>query len=107
VNVTLIKYLAKELGVGTKTCYASELKAEGTKTALLIDLCKKVGASTYVSGPTAKDYLRLELFKENNIALEFQGYTHPTYKQRFPGFIPMMSSIDLLFNAGQRAAEIF
>jgi hypothetical protein len=106
VNVALIEYLARELGVDTKTRYASELGPRGTKTELLVDVCKKVGATTYLSGPTAKNYLKPNLFEAEGIALKFHEYTHPVYEQRFPGFLPNMSSIDLLFNAGERARRI-
>jgi len=106
INVTLIEYLAKQFRVGTKTGYASELEPKGTKTALLVDICKKIRASTYISGPTAKAYLKPELFEQERIAVEFHEYAHPVYTQRFPGFIPRMSSIDLLFNIGAAAGEI-
>ncbi len=106
VNVTLIEYMARQLGVRTKTCYASGFQPEGAKTQLLVDICKKVGASTYLSGPTARDYINPDSFKMEKIGVEFHEYTHPTYEQRFPGFVPNMSAIDLLFNAGPRATEI-
>jgi hypothetical protein len=106
VNVNLIKYVAEQLGLTTPTRYASELDPEGKKTELLLDICRKTGASYYLSGPTAKNYLRPELFEARGIALEFHEYKHPTYEQRFPGFISHMSSIDLLFNTGDRAARI-
>jgi hypothetical protein len=106
INVTLLQYLGKQLDVNTATCYASELEPQGAKTQLLIDICKKVGASAYLSGPTARNYLLPEMFKEENIALDFHEYTHPVYNQNFPGFAPRMSAIDLLFNVGPKATKI-
>lgn len=107
VNVTLIEYVAGQLGVKTRTHYASEFEPQGAKTELLVDICKKVGASVYLSGPTARNYLKPELFNAQNVQLEFHEYAHPVYDQRFPRFVPQMSAIDLLFNAGPRAAELF
>ena len=106
VNVALIKYVAKQLGLTTPARYASELEPEGKKTELLLDICRKTAASHYLSGPTAKNYLRPELFEAQGVELEFHEYKHPTYEQRFPGFFSYMSSIDLLFNTGDRAARI-
>lgn len=106
VNVNLIKYVAKQLGLTTATRYASEFESDGKKTDLLLDICKKTGASHYLSGPTAKNYLRPELFEAQGVALEYHEYKDPVYQQRFPGFFSHMSSIDLLFNTGDRAARI-
>ena len=84
VNVSLVEFVAKQLGVSTKTAYASVLDPKGAKTELLIDICSKVGASCYLSGPTAKDYLRPELFEENSIALMFMIIRIPSTSNDFP-----------------------
>jgi hypothetical protein len=81
-------YLASELGLNP------ELKA----TDLLLEICKKLKADTYLSGPSGKDYLELEKFKEANIEVIFHEFEHPIYKQVYEPFIPGMSSIDYLFN---------
>ena len=106
LNVDLIKYLSTQLGLTTQMRYASEFKPEGIKTKLLLDICKKVGASHYLSGLTARNYLKPELFEAEGVSLEYHEYVHPVYRQRFPGFFPNMSSIDLLFNTGDEAARI-
>jgi hypothetical protein len=38
---------------------------------LLVNLFKSVNASTYISGPSGRDYLNLSLFEEENIGVEF------------------------------------
>jgi hypothetical protein len=106
LNVNLINYVAQQFDLKTPTRYASELEPTGKKTELLLDICRKTGASHYLSGPTAKDYLRPDLFEAQGVVLEFHEYKHPTYEQRFPGFFSHLSSIDLLFNTGERAARI-
>ncbi|MBI2853643.1 MAG: WbqC family protein [Chloroflexi bacterium] len=60
----------------------------------------------YLSGPTGRDYLETEKFAHNGIALRFASFQHPVYRQRYPGFEPNMSAIDLLFNLGPQAEEI-
>ena len=38
--------------------------------------------------------------------LKFFNFKSPVYKQKYPGFEPDMSAIDLLFNMGPEASEI-
>jgi len=46
------------------------------------------------------------LFWQSQITVHWHSYVHPIYKQRFEGFEPNMSVIDLLFNMGPDAKEI-
>ncbi len=69
INMASIKWAMNKMNIKTKIIYASELDANGTKTELLIDICKKVGATEYISGPSGKNYLDINLF--NEIKLEF------------------------------------
>ena len=73
-------------------------------TEKLIDLHKQAGANTYLSGPTAKEYLDLHLFEDEGITVEWMDYNgYPNYKQLYPPFEHMVSVIDLIFNIGENA----
>lgn len=61
------------------------------------------GAVTYVSGPSGKDYLRLDEFKKSKIDVIFNEYHPPLYKQQFDGFEVGMSSLDYLMNVTESA----
>jgi hypothetical protein len=76
------------------------------KTDAIIAVLKAVCADTYLSGQSGMEYLEYEQFRQNNINLRFFGFEHPVYKQVFPGFLPKMSAIDLLFNIGPSANQI-
>lgn len=76
------------------------------KTDLMIAYLKSVGSDVYLSGPSGRNYLEKERFATNNIALKYFKFEHPVYPQRYPGFQPNMSAIDLLFNTGPRACDI-
>jgi hypothetical protein len=54
----------------------------------------------------ARDYLSAEDFSQRGIILEYQEYDHPRYLQRYPGFVPNLSLIDLLFNVGDKSLEV-
>ena len=66
---------------------------------------KKTRATRYLSGPSGKDYLETDKFAKENIQLEYFPFKHPEYKQRYPGFVPNLSSLDLLLNMGEEAKK--
>ena len=80
----------------------------GAKTDLLIEMCEKLGANTYLSGPGAKavGYVEEEKFKKCGLTHVFSDFEHPTYSQKFKPFIPYLSIIDLLFNYGDESKMI-
>jgi hypothetical protein len=76
------------------------------KTEKLVDLCKQVGATEYISGPAAKTYIDEELFRSESIRLSYIDYSgYPEYQQLFPPFEHGVSIIDLIFNEGQNARK--
>lgn len=86
---------------------ASALKPEGRKNELLIDILKKTGGTDYLTGTGSRDYLDEGLFEASGIKVHWQAFTHPVYPQQHGGFIPYLSSIDLLFNCGiERSRQI-
>ena len=38
------------------------MKAKGTKSELLANLCREAGGTVYISGPSGKDYLDMKYF---------------------------------------------
>jgi hypothetical protein len=91
------------MGIHTPIRFSSEMNVQGTKDELILNLCQAVGATTYVSGPFGRSYLRLELFEAAGIRVVFDDYQHPTYPQVYPGFEPYMAAIDLLFQCGPQS----
>lgn len=97
----------KWLGLGDKKIVRmSEQHFEGYKDELVLDHCRKLGADKVVFGALGKDYVRLEVFRQEGIGVYFQDYKHPEYPQRFGGFEPFMSVIDLVFNCGPESRSI-
>jgi hypothetical protein len=93
-------YLLQALGVGTKMVTSTELSVGGVKSELVLNLCRAVGAATYLSGPLGRGYLDEAAFAEAGIAVKYHDYEPPTYTQAFPGFEAGISTVDLLFNQG-------
>jgi hypothetical protein len=94
--------LARLLGIEhTQFKRSSEIPGiNGQKTDRLIQILKAVGATHYISGPSAKDYIENEKFEEAGISLEYMVYNYPEYQQLYPPFDPQVSVLDLLFMTG-------
>jgi hypothetical protein len=70
-------------------------------TERLVNICKKLNATTYLSGCGAIDYQDVDSFRENNIDLVYNKPNIEKYNQLWGDFIPNLSIIDLLFNYGK------
>lgn len=71
INMRSIEWCRKRLRIETPMIYASNLNITGEKSDLLYKICKETNASTYLSGPSGRDYLDQDLFSSNNIKVEF------------------------------------
>lgn len=108
INEKIIFYLLNSFGIDVEVVKASSLfnNSEVKKTDLLIEILKEVGAETYISGSSGRNYLEREKFKDCGIDLEFYEFSHPVYKQKYPGFEPGMAAIDMLFNLGEKSRRL-
>lgn len=108
LNATLIKEIAAKLGLEKPFVQASSLGAAGKKTSRLIDICKLLEATEYLSPIGSFEYIDVEEnpFPEFGIELLYQQYEHPTYQQMGDQFYSHLSTIDLLLNEGTNSLEI-
>ncbi|MGH9919290.1 MAG: WbqC family protein [Nitrososphaerales archaeon] len=85
----------------------SELGVTGEGTERLVNVCRAMGADTYVSGVGAKNYMDEGLFREHGVSLQYQGYEPTPYRQRFASeFVPNLSILDMLFNVGPESRRL-
>lgn len=106
INIGMLYLLMKMLGMNTETKMAMDMEIDGTKTIRNVNICKALGADTYLSGAGAHDYLEEEEFVISGIKLEFQDFKHPVYNQQHGVFAPYMCAADLIFNEGGKSLEI-
>lgn len=102
MNQYIIKKISTEiLGIDVIFDDSRHYALQHRKGARVIELLQKVGASQYLSGPAAKDYLDPKEFTAANIELEWMSYdNYPEYPQMFPPFCHYVTILDLLFNVG-------
>lgn len=106
LNRELIEAICEFLGIYTKLSNSWDYCLVEGKTHRLVSLCQQMGATEYVSGPSAKAYIDQNAFEEQGIKItwfEYSGY--PEYSQLWDGFVHSVSILDLLFNCGKDAPE--
>ena len=108
MNQHVIKAISTELlGMTARFDDSRAYGLKEAKAARVVELLKKVGAGTYLSGPAAKAYLNEADFVQAGIGLEWMDYAgYPEYPQLYPPFEHAVSIIDLLFNAGPDASSL-
>jgi len=72
LNVDLLEFAARDLGIFVPTVFSSEYKLQTKNTERLVDLMIAVSGTIYITGSGSKDYLQTELFEKQNIDVIFQ-----------------------------------
>jgi hypothetical protein len=109
LNLAMLRRWLDLLGIRTEVARSSELNVTGAGTPRLVEILKRVGGTTYVTGDfAAANHMDDELFTAAGIAVELQGWRAPVYRQQFPkaGFIPDLAIVDLFCNEGPQATQI-
>jgi len=104
VNFRFIEAVCSLLGIRTKISWSMEYRLVEGKTERLIELCKSAGATHYLSGPSARDYIDETLFTKEGIMLSYMDYSgYPPHRQLHGTFEHGVTILDLLFNEGPDA----
>lgn len=104
LNRRLIQGCCQYLGVETTLTNSWDYTLLDGKTERLADLCVQAGATEYVSGPAARDYIVESEFGDRGIKLSWFDYGgYPEYPQLWGDFTHGVSILDLLFNCGKDA----
>lgn len=108
LNEQLLRLVFDVLGMKTPIARASGLNLPPSVGAseIVLNICRSVGASSYLSGISGREYLDLEKFKTQGIEVQIQEFHHPIYPQLHEPFLPCMSAVDLLFNHGPNSPGI-
>lgn len=101
LNIQLTRSIAAYLGITTQMVVSKDYALVGSKTHRLIDLLIKVGASVYLSGPSADAYLDKDAFGRAGIRLEYKSYDYEPYPQQWGEFDGAVTVLDLIANCGR------
>lgn len=107
LNMELIHAILDYLDIKCEIKYSSWLWVSPhieSKTARLVDILEKVGATEYLTGPSAKRYLDESRFGDIKVA--WHDYRLKEYSQLWGEFLPNMSIVDTLMNCGRRTKDV-
>ncbi|HMA50114.1 MAG TPA: WbqC family protein [Magnetospirillaceae bacterium] len=106
LNKALIRHFLALLDIRTPILESTDHDPQGHKTELLIEMTKAAGANAFLSNEGARVYVQEEQMRISGVGHHWQIFEHPTYPQGRTPFMPHLSIIDLLFNAGPEAGPI-
>ena len=104
INFKFIQAVNQILGIITPVSWSGISASVVDSSERLLLMCKQAGAKEYLSGPSARDYLDVDLFRKEGISVTWMDYSgYPEYRQQFLPFDHYVSVIDLIFNEGNDA----
>lgn len=106
LNESMLRWFLAELGIAVAVESAGDFDFQGTKGGLVLDMCVKLGADTYIFGAQGRDYADERAFRDVGVTPVFQDYRHPEYPQRHDGFLSHLGIVDLMFNCGRDSLDI-
>jgi hypothetical protein len=104
LNVHLLKSVCEYLGIRTPLVMSSDYPTHGESTARLLSLLRAVGATSYLSGPSAATYLDKGMFAADGIRLEYKSYDYAPYPQLHGNFVGAVTILDLIANCGRESS---
>ena len=108
INQFLIRSICEDfLGFRTKLTDCSSYKVkESQGSERVLEFVLAAGGTTYVSGPSARNYLDINAFRTAGITVEFFDYEgYEEYEQLYPPFEHTVSIVDLLFMCGSESPK--
>ena len=92
------------LGIGTPLFEVDPAGLSDDRNRRLVGLCLRRGATHYLTGPAARDYLDEAVFAAAGITVEWMEYAgYREYAQPHPPFDHHVSIVDLLLCTGRAA----
>src|SRR4030095_13959997 len=74
VNQRFVRAICGILGIVTRFTRSSDYELCEGKTERIVSLCRQAGATRYLSGPSAREYLEPSAFSAAGIELSFADY---------------------------------
>lgn len=106
VNHRFITAICGMLGIVTPITWSTDYDAPPGRNERLVSLCVAAGATDYLSGPSAREYVDEALFARAGIRVQYADYGgYPEYPQAHPPFVHEVSVLDLILHTGHDAPK--
>jgi len=104
INRAFMELVCELLGIGTRITWSMQYATGSGRTERVVDLCKAVGGTYYLSGQSAQAYIDPQVFANNGIVIKYMDYSgYRLYPQLHGAFEHGVTALDLLFNTGPDA----
>ena len=87
--------------------YSSDMHLDTRAEERVIEIVKRVGGDTYISGTGGKGYQSEDHFADAGIKLEYSDFQPPVYRQQLGEFLPNLSVLDYCMNEGFEIDSLF
>lgn len=108
IAAEITKTQAHWIGIDkTQFLYASELPFDSVSlepSQRLLSIVQYLQGTHYLSGPSAKDYLNLDLFKDADVQVDWMQYNYEETPQLYPPFTHTVSLVDTVLTLGREEA---
>jgi hypothetical protein len=106
INRLFLGGICDMLGIETPMRWSSEFDLRGDRNGKLINMCRDLSATHYLTGPKARAYLAEDRFRQAGIEVVWLDYSrYPEYEQLHGAFRHNVSAVDLLLNLGSRSRD--
>jgi hypothetical protein len=106
IAIASTEWMIEQLGISNKRMRASDIGGtHGRASELVASICEALEGDQYLTGTGALAYLQAEDFKRIDCEVLVQGWQPFTYQQPHGDFTPDLSTLDLLLNEPDKAAE--
>jgi hypothetical protein len=107
VSIASTEWMIDKLDVSNKRLRSSEItETHGRASELVASICEALKGDRYLTGTGALAYLQAEDFKRIDCEVLVQRWTPLSYQQAHGEFVADLSTLDLLLNEPDKAAEL-
>ena len=107
VAIASTEWMIDKLGISNKRVRASEIAGtHGRASELVASICEALEGDQYLTGTGALAYMQADDFKRIDCEVLVQHWQPFSYEQANGDFIPDLSTLDLLLNEPDNAANL-
>ena len=100
MNIAINTFIARKFGFNVEFSKSSDMNITTFREERVLDICNKLGATTYISGNGARAYEEEEHFTARGLKLVYTDYETIEYPQAWGEFVPNLSVVDFICNCG-------
>lgn len=105
-NILCLERLARLLGARTEFLRSSAMGVPGAGSPRVLGICRALGATAYVTGHGASDYLEHAEFDAAGVEVRYMDYACRPYPQPHGEFTPYVTVLDAIACCGQEARQL-